>query len=63
MLNKEKQKLLSRINDLENENDFFKKKNEELVTRVQKKELEEIGEDDGDQPKYNKSDFLKCMYA
>lgn len=47
---------------MENENEFYKAKNEELLTQVKKREFEKESMEE-DYPKYNRSDFLKCLYA
>lgn len=56
---RENQKLMDKIGNLENQKEYYEKKHEDLGSKLKKKDDPMM--DDG--PKYNHSDFLKCMYG
>lgn len=58
-LKRENRRLQDKVNNLENQKEYYEKKNVDLDSKL-KKNNDPYHEDE---PKYNHSDFLKCMYG
>lgn len=58
-LKRKNEELMSRLGDLENQKEYYEK-----VVQQEKGNVRGVQEGlENDRPKYNHSDFLKCMYG